>query len=117
MKYIRTKERVISFERYSQDNAFKNVLHTLITGEKSEDIEIIKQADTIEELGDCFIAVDKNGNLCENPMIAKGHCFKSFCNYYKANGIDVDCYLAILTDKGLIYAAKMNNDKGEPELL
>ncbi|MCR4661677.1 MAG: hypothetical protein K5765_06755 [Clostridia bacterium] len=80
------------------------------------DSEIIKQADTIEELCDCFIAVDKNGNLCENPMIAKGHCFKSFCNYYKANGIDVDCYLAILTDKGLVYVAKMN-DKGDLELI
>ena len=85
-------------------------LHRFVNNEK-----IVKKAETIEELSDCFVAIDKNGNLCENPMVAKGHCFKSFCNYYKAKKIDVDCYLAILTSKGLIFVAK-TNEKGEPKL-
>lgn len=82
----------------------------------SEEIDSAQRADTLEELSDCFVAVDKNGKLCEDPMASKGHCFKSFCNYYKAKGLDVDCYLAILTAKGLTFIGKMN-DKGELELL
>ena len=128
MKYIRTKDGHI-YEVISKDVAeFGDETYEVqgyICKSKTkssaykpyiDEYKVIKQADTIEELCDCFIAVDKNGNLCENPMIAKGHCFKSFCNYYKAKGIDVDCYLAILTDEGLIYVAKLNK-KGELELL
>lgn len=132
MKYIRTKDgRIIDLSKYEnikEDETCyyiinkdykpnsKNISKMFRYKIKIDKKDIIAKADTIEELCDCFIAVDKNGNLCGNPMIAKGHCFKSFCNYYKANGIDVDCYLAILTDKGLIFVAKMN-EKGELELL
>ena len=122
MKYIRTDDnQIINVEKLKEDYDIKIVGSCLQLFYKFgitpvEAYKIVKQADTIEELSDCFVAVDKNGNLCEDPMIAKGHCFKSFCNYYKAKKIDVDCYLAILTSKGLIYVAKMN-EKGELELL
>lgn len=81
-----------------------------------EEVDTGERADTIEELSDCFVAVDKNGKLCEDPMTAKGHSFKSFCNYYKAKKIDVDCYLAILTYTGLTFIGKMN-DEGEQVLV
>lgn len=82
----------------------------------AEEIDTAQQANTLEELSDCFVAVDKNGKLCEDPMISKGHCFKSFCNYYKAKRLDVDCYLAIVIYKGLIFIGKMN-EEGEQVLL
>lgn len=122
MKYIRlTDGRIIDvslFDEYqTNDEEGESVFDGFGNGSvyfPAEDI--LKQSDKIEELCDCFVAVDKNGCLCEEPMVAKGRGFKSFCNYYKANHMDVDCYLAILTDKGLIFVAK-RNDKGEFELL
>ena len=127
MKYIRTKDgRTVELEGHfawidNIDKETKKIISYRLYQIEQEpyvlkEMNIEKEADTIEELCDCFIAVDKNGNLCENPMIAKGHCFKSFYNYYKANKLDVDYYLAILTDKGLTYVAKMNDD-GELKLL
>ena len=65
--------------------------------------EIIKQADTIEELCDEFV------------MISGGkHKLDIGCHSYGDKKIQI--YGAIWTDKGLIYVAKMN-EKGELELL
>ena len=121
MKYIRTKDGTIHevfLKRYNvyfvKENPSDGSDIYGDLGYSQEDI--IKEADKIEELSDCFIAIDKNGCLCEDPMVSKGRGFKSFCNYYKANHMDVDCYLAILTNKGLIFVAKMNQ-KGAVELL
>ena len=113
-----TEDMTIKENEFSEKVlVYKKAPYVCVLSNKNTSLtQIVKQAETIEELCDCFVAVDKNGNLCEDPMIAKGHCFKSFCNYYKAKKIDVDCYLAILTNKGLIFVAKMNN-KGELELL
>ena len=70
---------------------------------------IIKQADTIEELCDEFIVVDK---------ITKHHSTLNVNDLGKLKALldDYQIYGAIWTEKGLIYVAKMN-DKGELELL
>lgn len=66
---------------------------------------VLKQADTIEELCDEFV------------------CFENKMTFHNLETITSSCnlkhltiYGAIWTDKGLIYVAKMN-DKGELELL
>lgn len=110
MKYIRilSGNKIIQYDENAKDLDKPAILFYK---------DDIREADKVEELVDCFIAVDKNGQLCGDPMVAKGHCFKSFCNYYKANHMDVDCYLAILTNKGLIFVAKMNEKEEKVELL
>lgn len=71
--------------------------------------EIVKQADTIEELCDEFVGIDSQGHyIIHNDKFIEGARIIPLekVNYYGA----------IWTDKGLIYVAKMN-DKGELKLL
>ena len=89
MKYIRTKDGIISS------------LKTVRTS------DIIKKADTIEELCDEFVDIYEN----EKPDISLLSDIIYF-ESYKSHIV----YGAIWTDKGLIYVAKMN-DEGELELL
>lgn len=80
--------------------------------------EIIKQADTIEELCDELVLIEE-----DYPIIIEELNFKEgtylrnneyeFLSKLPENPI---IYGAIWTDKGLIYVAKMN-EKGELELL
>lgn len=100
MKYIRTKDgRVIDNEimciGFAKDN-------------------ILKQADTIEELCDEFVVVgifdNQIGCCCFTFSEAKE--LKDYAELPQEQII----YGAIWTEKGLIYVAKMN-DKGEWELL
>ena len=75
---------------------------------------VVKQADTIEELCDEFVVVQRGFHDLLN---ADTHCLQTLKRYYEVNKIEVlGIYGAIWTDKGLIYVAKMN-DKGELELL
>ena len=92
MKYIRTKDGIYYNQAYFY----------------SHKEEIIKQADTIEELCDEFVIKIKTGYLITyyNKVLLTQDANK--------NGADV--YGAIWTDKGLIYVAKMN-EKGELELI
>lgn len=69
--------------------------------------EILKQADTIEELCDEFVFLTY-GEHCITPSL-------EIPKQYKENYANIT-FGAIWTDKGLIYIAKMN-DKGELELL
>ena len=69
---------------------------------------VIAEADTIEELCDEFVGIDKT---CVN-----GHQLLRAIPYKCANFWNGGVYGAIWTDKGLIYVAKMN-DKGELELI
>ena len=71
---------------------------------------IIKQADTIEELCDEFVYVGEKGN------VVLGMSYKQFGDVKKYNVNGNKIYGAIWTDKGLIYVARMN-EKGELELL
>ena len=131
MKYIRTKDHFLGFYKemsislggYSKGKYYRDVidrrLHRLGAG-ILQDKFIIKQANTIEELCDEFVA--------------EGIPFRDFVidlNEIKKEGLDIHsfsraCYVQYkncaiygaiyVKGKGLIYVAKMNN-KGELELL
>ena len=101
MKYIRTKNGNIG--ECWRDNeketwvVFKRP-HQFRQELKRENI--LKQADTIEELCDEFVVIVDGKHYIRVP----------------ASNPNFQTYGAIWTDKGLIYIAKMN-DKGELELL
>ena len=105
MKYIRTKDGIYKnkpLEKHigkGRGKGFEIVF-------KEQDI--IKRADTIEELCDEFVLFrdDKPYAIVPN----KGNNAELSKNVWK------DYRGAIWTDKGLIYVAKMN-EKGELELL
>ena len=116
MKYIRTKNGKVGYTLYDYlDDDF--VLYTkdeIICGLTKE--EVLKQADTIEELCDEFVCEsneegndfftsykDKWAMLRDNFWVK----YKEHYNFY--GGIRIK-------NKGFIYVAKMNN-KGDFELL
>ena len=123
-KYIRTKDgRVFNFiEKQPHNYILVNNKETY--GDICIDIdEILKQADTIEELCDEFVLVDENychdfyidhyyDDMVEVYEEEKERCKNPFPYPRKPRMF----YCAIWTDKGLIYVAKMN-EKGELELL
>ena len=134
MKYIRTQDGIFETIDYDQlpDNLKKQLderehscmkdyknIGVFIKLKRGADIisniqpillfAVEKQADTIEELCDYFVAVDENDN---EHFIDRGFNFLKSC----VNNDKDRVYGAIWTDKGLIYIAKMN-DKGELELL
>ena len=115
MKYIRTKDgralRLIEKCEY-EENIF-----TYIVGWDWEDNfeinqeDVIKIADTIEELCD-WLVFRLNGKIKV--------LYEDLDTALQVEGNDIliykEIYGALDTDKGLIYVAKMN-DKGELELL
>ena len=107
MKYIRTKDGVYS-EKLTRINDNKVYVRDLCCDyeEYTYAGEVIKQADTIEELCDEFVIV--NGKLHQTTK-----AFNKIKEYF--NTYDT-FYGAIWTSKGLIYVAKMN-EKGELELI
>lgn len=121
MKYIRTKDHLICKVKNEDERtiSYENSWESGCLWKDSYKNGEIKQADTIEELCDEFVAV--------------GIPFRTFIvdlDEIKRSGLDIHsfsraCYMqykkcaiygAIYTEKGLIYVAKMN-DKGELELL
>ena len=123
MKYIRTKDGIyermfpdcktqrISFDHKTIEPAYFTADYEWVAQK-----DVIKQADTIEELCDEFIVVHENGNHVIQKKVGNGlkDMDKDYPEYLKRN--NQIFYGAIWTDKGLIYVAKMN-DKGELELL
>ena len=113
MKYIRTKWSI--FEVVEETDLVYRVkakwTPTHIYSKSKCQTEVIKQADTIEELCDEFVYVKRDINtiFCDLPKAEK-KLYKSKKSYWEI------IYGAIWTDKGLIYVAKMN-EKGELELL
>ena len=109
MKYIRTKDGI--YEIISDDYGCEIPVYCDNDfGEKYiQEEDVIKFADTIEELCDEFVIILGNGKR----IITKKHNFKY---YFDRNYKIIKIYGAIWTDKGLIYVAKMN-EKGELELL
>ena len=116
MRYIRTKEGKI-FENHDNLQIINNALCYMQNGKVWLILgEVLKQADTIEELCDEFLLIDEKYK----------HDF--FIDHYYDEIIDIyndekervyrqrKLFGAIWTDKGLIYVAKMNS-KGELELL
>ena len=119
MKYIRTKDGIIDLSKVTiGENGWKDI-EEYIAFKQEEQKELIKQADTIEDLCDEFVL--------DHPLFAN-NCKCLYHSFEKAkNGIkkrsgdahdlyDFVIYGAIWTDKGLIYVVKMNN-KEELELL
>jgi len=120
MKYIRTKDGIFTISRiYAGHIGYMNANKTGVhwTEQKialKDETPGYKTADTIEELCDEFVVVQKDFHDLLN---ADTHCLQTLKKYYEINKIEVlGIYGAIWTDKGLIYVAKMN-DKGELELL
>ena len=115
MKYIRTKNNKI-YKVYADRVAIvecedsENKRAVICVDKK----DILKEADTIEELCDEFVIHHHNGT----PTTTKWSFEKIIINYYHKRCLNSiqKLYGAIWTDKGLIYVAKMN-DKGELELL
>lgn len=103
MKYIITKDLIkYTFKDNADYNQYDNIKNN-----------ILREADTIEELCDCFVTKG-NKHIVWDKQHNKGIMFEqvkeSYPNYH------FEIYGAIWTDKGLIYVAKMN-DKGELELI
>ena len=130
MKYIRTKYGIYEVEK--KERAYFEGQPWLYYCKGKYDLveekDIIKQADTIEELCDGFVVISEE---YEEPHYVKKFIDTNaldFENNWKPYGngkvldqscqklIDAIIYGAIWTDKGLIYVAKMN-EKGELELL
>lgn len=111
MKYIRTKDGVWLFGgTHHKGNVIIGKKQEIDFGYCFDKKDIIKHADTIEELCDGFIFKDTNANelhfldLESGISILGASLFKETLRGF------------IETGKGLIYVAKMN-EKGELELL
>ena len=118
MKYIRTKDgRIVDTEKEYQE---------LDWAREARDYALTeKEADTIDELCDEFVAeelfVETNYIAHINKSVSVEKKLDYFVNYFiESNKVTKDkllnVYGAIWTDKGLIYVAKMN-EKGCLELL
>jgi len=121
MNYIRTKDGVYKFK---SENICKKDNELFEIQEFFEPIhhinykllgQIQKQADTIEELCDRFIFINKKYQEERNRYIVYTRLFeKKNLPKYIQNGTEI--YGAIFTDKGLIYVAKMN-ENGDLKLI
>ncbi len=109
--YIRTKSKI-----YETESAFLNNNGEFVGYNIVEDdmaiilrIQVIREADTIEELCDRFVVMDKETKEVMNIVYFLAYAkLWSPCKY--------DIYGAIWTSKGLIFVAKMN-DKGDLEFI
>ena len=116
MKYIRTVEGNI-YERLFVDKCLNKGISIIVDGKiMPYKEEVIKTADTIEELCDVIIFTDKYGN--HEIIYGDINQKRKRIEEIKSMGLNESdiFYGAIWTDKGLIYVAKMN-EKGELELL
>lgn len=117
MKYIRTKDgKIFATEQICVPY---NVIEHFIDFNSGGRYEIIKQADTIEELCDELVVHNpsNDGDFYPKHFVYKNKwetLLEPMSDYKKSIGIEI--FGAIWTDKGLIYVAKMN-EEGELELL
>ena len=122
MKYIRTKDgrilenKVIINPRVVQFYSDEEIENGISPN------QVVKQADTIEELCDEFVLINSKiwvlggYNQFESKKDAEWD-YKNAVRLWKISKVpNKALYGAIWTDRGLIYVAKMN-DKGELELL
>lgn len=128
MKYIRTKDEIWEIMEIKSDyeKTYYHCKHNLI-GKRFEEINIIKQADTIKELCDEFILFDKD-NLVYVPIdidfYSKEYIFKyadgDYTEMTKIADTD-EIYAAIWTkgNKGepILKSVAKLNDKKELELI
>ena len=105
MKYIRTKNMIfqVESETCNKQGYYIGDYGVILK------YQVIKQADTIEELCDRFVVIDKETKEVMNIVSFLAYAkLWSYCKY--------NIYGAIWTEWGLKYVAKMN-DKGELELI
>ena len=124
MKYIRTKEKIYEIdETCKRDNQilfFDNKERTqdyIIDFFEGKDV--LKQADTIEEVCDMFVVWLEGRNMpIEMPLSEKEQYekMKEVVLLGTKEKLNIWLKLAIWTDQGLIYVEKMN-EKGELELI
>lgn len=118
MRYIRTKDGKI-YELQETKSGEKYLVRTneLIPLWNTKAYEIVKQADTIEELCDRYV-LHHTDIIFLNKEHTKYRFENEPNNWYDITEteIRVGVYGAIWTEKGLIYVAKMNK-KGCLELL
>ena len=108
MKYFRTEDGI--YEKQGGNCSF------------IEDFIAIKQADSIDELCDRFVLIDRNEY--ESPIDEEliGKRYEAMFDEFKFRLSEgslikkMSFYGAIWTDKGLVYVAKMNGE-GKFELL
>lgn len=107
MSYIRTKAKIYEVESEYINNEGKWIGYNIVGDDMALilRVQVINQADTIEELCDEFVVFDSMNNCCMEIE-------RSLKNLKKNGWIDscFDVYGAIWTNKGLIYVAKMNED-------
>ena len=106
MKYIRTKDGIVGICSHEDNKNVRIKYHDNLGNHCplfSKD-DVLKQADTIKELCDCF---SYETETVRDFLVARS---------WKRAMPERHIYGCIKTDKGLIYVAKMN-DKGELELL
>lgn len=127
MKYIRTGLTITEVEWDSREEKWKDVKTPchFILDEMISGVDY-KWGDTIEELCDEFVFVNKIGKFDKTYVISynmSNHIFteptiEEKIAYIKKYYYDELSLIkgAIYTDKGLIYVAKMN-EKGELELI
>lgn len=120
-KYIRTKDNIFEVVDILTDGRFK--VYTIPNLKRFTRVyeakDIIKQADTIKELCDMFVVIAKEFPMpVEMPLTQKEEFEKMKKVVLLGTAIkhDIQLKLAIWTDKGLIYVAKMNKE-GEFELI
>ena len=111
MKYFRTKDTIYEllktgFFKY-EGLEERHTYYLTIDRRTFLDGQVLKQAETLEELCDEFVIGGTNWAQIIDLDSAKYNCNKHD---------NLKVYGAIWTDKGLIYIAKMNT-KGELELL
>lgn len=114
MKYIRTKDGRIVACGTEEDSGYSKGYIRIQNKPKisatNDPIEILKEADSIEELCDEFVYY----NVYEKGYTILGDYEEAYIHYGTVN--ETSFYGAIWTDKGLIYVAKLN-EKGVLELL
>ena len=118
MKYIRTKNGV--YEYLGEDNiGWRRLrLEGKFIVKQDPNVEIIREAKTIEELCDCFVLSmsPRAWRIFNKPLVERENLseIRDLISWYGQHSETM--YGAIETDKGLIYVAKAN-EKGELELL
>ena len=121
-RYVRTKDRV--FELTGGWAFLDATIEQIINNEKAyetvqpphflKEVDIVKDADTIEELCDCYVIIDLRKN---HFVVGSLDQTKELATIWTREGVkEYTIFGAIWTDKGLLYVANMNNN-GELELL
>lgn len=127
IKYIRTKdERIIPFLDEDRETKLpeRHLRFYYIQPNNAiafiDKNEIIKQANTIEELCDMIVAIheDNSKDFYEISYPFANHISDHYYDFKFGNEIEFDgnMYGCIWTDKGLKYIAKMNKE-GKLELI